>query len=155
MPYPISISDIVRLTGASREAVLRRIAGLPWTPAPHQAKMYDSKAALRCVIVGDGETESPQDRLATKCAEQIDLQMETERKERIPIEYVEEHNETVLQTVAGIFKANENKKLTPELVQEIFAELRRMEEVLVNYCRRKNAPEPEKVEEPEEDPMFQ
>ena len=73
---------------------------------------------------------------------------------RIPIEDVEEHNDLVLQNVAGILKAHEGKKLTAELIQELFAELRRIEEVLTDYCRK--APGTPAAEEDVtlDDPMF-
>ena len=155
MPYPINTSEISRLTGATRETVLKKVAGLSWTQGEYGARLYDSKAALRCIFLGDGQSVSAQDRLADTRTEQIQLQMESERKKRIPLEDVEEHNETVLQNCAGIFKANEGKKLTPELIQEIFAELRRMGEVLTRYCRRGSAPEKEADVPGMDDPMFQ
>ena len=56
--------------------------------------------------------------------QQIDLEMEVLRGERWPSEDVEAIHETSLSNVAGLLKAHEGKALTPELIRDIFTELR-------------------------------
>jgi hypothetical protein len=56
--------------------------------------------------------------------QQIDLEMEVTRGERWPCEDVEAIHETSLSNVAGLLKAHEGKTLTPELIRDIFTELR-------------------------------
>lgn len=68
--------------------------------------------------------------------QQIDLDMEITRGQRIPLEDVSEVTNRVFQSIAGTLKANLNQLLTIEKINQIFAELRGgCEEVLgSNTC---------------------
>jgi hypothetical protein len=52
---------------------------------------------------------------------QIDLEMEVTRRERVPLEVLEEINEEAFSNVAGMLKANTGKALTEELVNDLYA----------------------------------
>ena len=56
--------------------------------------------------------------------EEIKLNMENLRKERVPIEDVAEINEEAFSHVAGVLKAHTGKMLTQELVNDIFGQFR-------------------------------
>jgi len=158
----ISEYQIAELTKTSTKTVRSRLIDLPHKPGPRNAKLYESHIALG-VLYGVGAEYkkgivTPQEaarQLTLARTKEIDLNMEVTRRERIPLEDVEEHNEAVLQNVAGIFKASEGRKLTPELIQEIFAELRRMDEILRDYSRKAHVIEEPEPENWEKDPMLE
>jgi hypothetical protein len=56
--------------------------------------------------------------------------MEITRKERIPLEVVTSVNNEVDMAIAGIIKANVDKVLTRELINEIFSQFRNIPESL-------------------------
>jgi phage terminase Nu1 subunit (DNA packaging protein) len=62
--------------------------------------------------------------LTVEKALQVRLQNEITRKERIPIEDVLDINNRIFQAIAGTLKANVNKLLTQEHLNEMFAALR-------------------------------
>ncbi len=57
-------------------------------------------------------------------AENWQLRNECIRRERIPLPIVEEINDEVLSNVAGAIKAREDRVMTREAIEELFAELR-------------------------------
>jgi hypothetical protein len=137
-----SESQLALWTKRDRKTVRAKLINLPFENGPKGAKLYEAHEAL-LILHG---TEKGQDAnkltaqeaaklLTIKRTEEIELNMQVVRRERIPVAMVEEHNDQVLQNCAGILKAHEGKKLTPELIQEIFAEFRRMEEILQKFCR--------------------
>ncbi len=154
----ISENQISEITHKDRKTIRARLMDVEFTPGERNAKLYESHVAL-AIIYGqagkDGVTPQEAARqLTIKRTEEIELNMECTRRERIPLELVEEHNEQVLQNVAGIFKASEGKKLSPELIQEIFAEFRRMDEILADYNRKAPPPATQPSEDPMDDPDF-
>ena len=62
--------------------------------------------------------------IGERTSEQVKLEMEVTRGDRWPKEDVEAIHETSLTNVAGLLKAHEGKPLTPELIRDIFTELR-------------------------------
>lgn len=94
--------------------------------------METVRVALRAArgAKGGGNLADANLRLAVAKEEQIRLDMEVTRKERIPLDDAEEYNDRALQNCAGILKAHEGKPLSPALIQELFAELRTMGEAL-------------------------
>jgi DNA transposition AAA+ family ATPase len=158
-----SESQLALWTKRDRKTIRSKLIDVPFQEGVSKAKMYESHIALG-VLYGVGAEYkkgiiTPQEAarlLTVKRTEEIELNMQVVRKKRIPLDEAEEANDMVLQNVAGILKASENKKLTPELVQEIFAELRRMDEHLKKFAR--NAPVDETPEEVKDiladDPLF-
>ena len=117
-----------RLTGSTRETITKKLAGLPFTHREDMAKVYDAKDALRTFFLGEGRATTPREALDEKRVEQIDLEMEIKRKERVPTEDVIEHYDKIFHNIAGILKATLNKVMTQERLEDIFAELRRLAE---------------------------
>lgn len=126
----ISQREIANLTEYDRETVRKRLEGLAFQKGPKRSQLYDSAKALRLVFSGGNSELSPQDQLALKRTEQIDLDMEVTRGERIPLADAEECNDRAITNCAGILKSHEGKTLTPALIQDLFAELRTMGEAL-------------------------
>ena len=137
----VNVSELVRLTGSCRAHVLKRVAGLEFTVGDQNAKEFNSEEALRSIYLGFQDGKSAQERLALKKAEQIDLEMEVKRRERVSVEDVEEHQDEVFQNMAGVIKAHEGKLLSPDLVQELFSEMRRLGEVLSGYTKKAGQPD--------------
>ena len=118
----LSINELHKLTGKTRATVTKSMDGLTFQPGPKSGKLYDSKLALAKLY---GVTAQEASRLLTIARrQQIDLEMEVLRGERWPSEDVEAIHETSLSNVAGLLKAHEGKALTPELIRDIFTELR-------------------------------
>jgi hypothetical protein len=127
----LSINELHKLTGKTRATVTKSMDGLTFQPGPKSGKLYDSKLALAKLYGVAGEdgtgsvTAQEASRLLTIARrQQIDLEMEVLRGERWPSEDVENIHETSLSNVAGLLKAHEGKTLTPELIRDIFTELR-------------------------------
>ena len=127
----LQLSDI---TGKTRLTIKRKLADVPHEEGPHKARLYDSKVALEAIYIGLGESSTgdaitaaeAQRQLTIARKHEIDLNMEVTRRERIPLEDIEEANERVLSNVAGLIKAHVGKPLDEALVSDIFAELRNM-----------------------------
>jgi len=127
----LSINELHKLTGKTRATVTKSMDGLTFQPGPKSGKLYDSKLALAKLYGVAGEdgtgsvTAQEASRLLTIARrQQIDLEMEVTRGDRWPKEDVENIHETSLSNVAGLLKAHEGKALTPELIRDIFTELR-------------------------------
>lgn len=129
----ISQLEIANLTSLDRETVRRRLEGMVFTPGPKRAKLYRSDSALiRVLGVGDGSDDGVERvtqaeatrRYTISRDEQVKLEMEVTRGDRWPKDDVEEIHETSLSNVAGLLKGHEGKVLTPELIRDIFTELR-------------------------------
>lgn len=124
----------------TRETIVKRTAGLK-SRMEGTNRLFNAKEALHRLFVGKDGGMTPQDRLAEKKTEQIDLEMEVKRRERVPVEDVEEHQDEVFQNMAGVIKAHEGKLLSPDLVQELFSEMRRLGEVLSGYTKKAGQPD--------------
>ena len=127
----ISQLEIAELLSTDRETVRKKVAPLVATPGPKNAKLYESdKAIPLCLGLGgpqDGEwvdMAEAQRLLTVKRGAQIDLEMEVTRKERIPLDVVDEIDELALTNIIGMLKAKEGKTLSPELIGDILTELR-------------------------------
>lgn len=124
----LGVNQASRLTGKSPTTVTRRAANLPFLGGENgTAKKYEAPAlleALYCVGTGGGDsssvsTEQAQKELAIARKQQIDLQNEVLRKERIPLEVVEQINQEAFANMAAMLKAHLGKTLTEELINDI------------------------------------
>ncbi len=120
------------LTGFDRGTVKRRLDGVDHQPGPRRGRLYESKIALERLYRGEsaGEEGDPISKLEAERQltiarkQQIDLEMEVTRKERIPLDVVDEIDELALTNIIGMLKAQEGKTLSPELIGDILTELR-------------------------------
>lgn len=111
------------VTGKHRDTIKSHTAHIKRDTA---GKMR-SDLALQALYVGaDGAvTHSEALRLlAIEKTLQVKVQTEILRKTRIPIDDILEVNNRVFQSIAGTLKANLNKVLTMEKINEMFAEMR-------------------------------
>ena len=126
----ISELRLAELTGKTRATIRKRLADTPREKGPHKARLYESKVALEILCRGgeeSGETLSlhEEQRLLTKARrEEIELNMQVVRKERIPLEDCIEIDDRVLSNVAGILKSRLGKLFDDATLQDLFAELR-------------------------------
>lgn len=127
------INEIAAFLGVTRDTARKKLAALQWEDGPRNAKLYDSAKAARLIFgagsTGEGQTidyAEAQRLLTVKRGEQIDLEMEVTRKDRIPLDVVESINEEAFSNFAGMLKANEGKTLTALHIKDMLTELRRI-----------------------------
>ena len=123
----VSIYWLNQATGKHPGTIRKRIANI--TPDPRGK--YDSAVALEAIYVGLAETNgefvsTPEAvrQLTIAKKEEIDLEMEIKRGDRIPISDCLAVDNEVFQAIAGTIKANRNKQLSEEVTNEIFDNLR-------------------------------
>jgi hypothetical protein len=122
----VSQNQLSELTGKDRKTIRKLLADMPHTPGPHSAMLYDSKRALEKIYIGDGDaafvtTAEAFRQLTIAKKDQIDLDMQIKRGERIPLEDAEAVFNEAVMAIAGIIKAS---KLPVSAVNEIFGQLR-------------------------------
>jgi hypothetical protein len=127
----ISTKETAELLSMTRETVGKKLSGMTPQEGPKNAKLYPSDRAIRlCLGKEEGQDgdhidyAEAQRLLTVKRGEQIDLQNEVLRKERIPIETAEQVNDRVFSNVAGLLKGHIGKQLDETLIGDIFTELR-------------------------------
>ncbi len=127
----ISQNQIAELLSTDRETVRKKVASLVSKKGPKNAKLYESDKAIPLVLglggPSDGEfvdLAEAQRLLTIARREQIDLEMEVTRKERIPLDVLSEINERAFSNVAGLLKSHEGKTLDTTLINDLFSELR-------------------------------
>ena len=120
----VSIYWLGQATGKHPATIRKRIASI----IPDDKGKYDSTVALQAIYIGiEGSkvtTEEAIRQLNVARKEEIDLDMEIKRKERLPIADCLAVDNEVFQAIAGTIKANRNKQLSEEVTNEIFDNLR-------------------------------
>ncbi len=125
----VSIYWLGQATGKHPATIKKRISNL----IPDTKGKYDSADALEVIYCGTievGEDGKPITgpeavRLLTIARkEEIDLDMEIKRGERIPIADCLEIDNEVLQSITGTLKAHSGKYLNEDVTNEIFDGLR-------------------------------
>lgn len=114
----VAINWLAEVTGKHPATIKKRTASLD----SNKDGKFDSKLALQAIYVGGGGTSEEiikQLNIARK--NEIDLDMEIKRKERIPLEVVQSVNDSVDQEVAAIIKSS---GLPPDSCNRIFDQLR-------------------------------
>lgn len=137
----LSINELHKLTGIQRDTIVRRIGDLKFErTGTHDAaaKLYDAKDALPLIYGymenNEGVTMQVAARdLSVAKKQQIELNMESVRRERIPLEEIGEINAECFDSIAGLIRSCENKQMTAERIQDIFAELRKVADFLIKY----------------------
>jgi hypothetical protein len=120
------------LTGKTRKTIRTKLQGVPYEAGKLSQKRYESKVALEIIYVGATEGANGAAITSAEAArqltiarkEQIDLEMEVSRKDRIPLGTLEEINDRVFSNVAGMIKAHEGKTMTPQAIGDRLTELR-------------------------------
>jgi len=122
----VSIYWLTQATEKHRGTIKKRVAGLE----PDKHGRYNSAAALEAIYCGEapggnGEFISTPEavrQLTIAKKEQIELQNQIARGERIPIDDVNEAVGQVFTAIRGIVKAN----LSVDRANEVFDEMRRV-----------------------------
>ena len=125
----VSQIELSELTGKDRKTVRRLLSHLNPAIGPHKAKLYDSRLALETLYLGRNGSEfvTPAEavrRLTIAKEKEIVLDMEIKRGSRIPLEDVLAADREIFQMFTATLKANHNKLLTQEVINEIFDALR-------------------------------
>lgn len=123
-----SISQYAEMCGRDRTTISIKLRDMTFEPGPRRSRLYESVHALELIfgftIGGDVPTitQAEATRLLTVArGQQVELEMEVTRKERVPIEDITEINEEALSNAAGLLKANTGKQLTEEIVNDVFS----------------------------------
>ncbi len=130
--FKFSENELSLMTGFNRLTVRRRLltANLAFEEGPRGAKLYQALEALPIIfgIGGEGDSKVSQaeaQRLLTIAKEnQIALDIEIKKKERIPMVIVAEYNERVFSNISGTLKSWRGKKLTEQGINDLLTELR-------------------------------
>jgi hypothetical protein len=119
----ITISEGSRLSGKTRETVAKAARELPVREGPGNAKLYRGQDLFNALYNSGSYSETAR-QLNIARKQQIDLDMQIKRKERIPIEIIREVDNEVYMSISGILKSNVDKLLTRDVINEIFEQFR-------------------------------
>jgi hypothetical protein len=128
-PLPtLTMTQAAHLVGMTREDFSARVTA--GTMPSNAGSFFIPDIVLAAIRygseLGDGViSKSEADRqLVVKRCEQIDLEMEVTRKQRIPLDVLDSINETAFSNVVGMLKAHEGKMLTAAAIGDMLGELR-------------------------------
>jgi hypothetical protein len=119
----VSITRLWELTGRERSFIRKKLQGLACLNGDKRAHLYESTEALP-IIYSVESLEVARARHALSQASLNAVREESLRKQRIPIETVEEVWDQTFQSVAATIKAAKGKKLSTELINELFDKFR-------------------------------
>ncbi len=131
----VSANWLARHTGKDWRTISKRIDRL----ARNKRGYVDSATALEAIYCGvsgeNGEVITGPEavrllNIAKKS--EIELDMEIKRGERLPRSDVELAHDEVFKSIAGVLKANRDKQLTEESINEIFDQFRSIGTELLN-----------------------
>ena len=130
----VSINELHKLTGHTRATVEKKLNGVPYKDGPKQAKLYDSEVALSRIYLGEKREKDGEDdfiapaeaarQLTVARKQEIELNMEVTRKERIPLEDIQEVYGEFFGNASGMLKATLGRQMTEEMIRDILANLR-------------------------------
>ena|SRR5215471_1513257 len=123
----VTTNFLARYTGKDRKTIRKRIDTLPHDPK----RRVDSIPALEAIYYGTGpsgngfiSTPEAVRQLTIAKKDEIDLEMQIKRGDRVPIEECRRADNEIYMAIAGIIKANRGKTLSENLINEIFDMLR-------------------------------
>ena len=119
----LPISKISELTGIHRNTLSKRLADLQFEPGKKGAKLYSSEDALAAIYKTDS-LEAARAKQALSQASLNAVREEDLRKQRIPIQVVLDAIDETFQSIGATIKAAKGKKLTTELINELFDKFR-------------------------------
>jgi hypothetical protein len=118
-----SISELWELTGYERKLIKKKLQGLPFSNGQKGGHLYESTEALPIIYSVDS-LEVARAKHALSQASLNAVREEDLRKERIPIQDVRDAIDEVFQAQSSTLKAAKNKKLTPDLINELLDKFR-------------------------------
>ena len=119
----LPISKISELTGIHRDTISKRLADLPFEAGKKGAKLYSSEDALAAIYKTDS-LEAARAEQARSAAQLNAIRADVLRKTRIPIAFVLQVHDEILQAIVATLKAAEGKLLSRELINDIFDKFR-------------------------------
>jgi hypothetical protein len=119
----MSLTQLADVTGRDRHTIRKQLDSLPSVNGKKGALLYDSKRALS-VIYQAGNLEDARAKHALSQVSLNAVREEDLRKNRIPLEEILDVLDFTFQSIAATLKAAKFKKLTPELINEIFDKIR-------------------------------
>lgn len=119
----LSINQLSDLTGRDRRTVTKQLEALEHVPGPKGAHLYESSEALERVYAV-GSLEAARAAQALSQAALNAFREEDLRKHRIPIQVVRDVWDEIFQSIGATLKAAKNKKLTPDLINQLFDKFR-------------------------------
>src|SRR5437764_786919 len=118
-----SVNQLSELTGRDRRTVKKQLEELHFVLGEKGAHLYESSEALPLIYAVDN-LEAARAKQALSQASLNALREEDLRKQRIPIQEVEDAMDESFQAIGSTLKAAKNKKLTPKLINERFDKFR-------------------------------
>lgn len=124
----VSVYWLNQATGKHTATIRKRISNL----IPDAKGKFDSVVALEAIYCGLAESPTGEfistpeavRQLTIAKKEEIDLEMEIKRGDRIPVADCLAIDNEVFQSISGTLKANSGKKLDEDVTNEIFDGLR-------------------------------
>jgi hypothetical protein len=120
----LSINQLWELTGRDRKTITKHLENVPFVGGDKGAHLYESSEALPLIYAVDN-LEAARAKQALSQAALNDFRQEDLRKQRIPIQVVEDLMDESFQAIGSTIKAAKNKKLTPKLINELFDKFRK------------------------------
>jgi hypothetical protein len=119
----LSVNQLSELTGRDRHGIPKRLENLPFTPGDKGAHLYESTQALPLIYTVDN-LEAARAKQALSQASLNAVREEDLRKQRIPRQLVLDAIDETFQSIGSTIKAAKGKKLTPDLINELFDKFR-------------------------------
>jgi hypothetical protein len=119
----LSINQLAELSGCDRRTITQRLADLPYDDGEKGAHLYESQDALIKLYAADS-LEAARAKQALSQASLNAVREEDLRKLRIPIDGAMQVVDEILQALGSTLKAAKGKKLTPKIINQIFAKFR-------------------------------
>lgn len=91
MPETYSISQLAKLCGLDRATVKKRLDGVESQPGAKNAKLYTLEVAVPALINNDDEHDREKLRKTTAEADKLELQLQRERGEVLPVKEVRDY----------------------------------------------------------------
>jgi hypothetical protein len=120
----LSINQLWELTGRDRKTITKHLENVPFVGGDKGAHLYESSEALPLIYAVDN-LEAARAKKALSQEALNDFRQEDLRKQRIPIQVVEDLMDESFQAIGSTIKAAKNKKLTPKLINELFDKFRK------------------------------
>jgi hypothetical protein len=130
----VSINELSRLTGHTRETCARRLEGVEPQPGPNRSKLYNSELALPLVMgisaAEDGDPTTLAEanrRLAIARTKQVEHETKKSQDKWVPIEEVIQVNGEIWDGMRKIIIARDGKLMDMETINQLLEELRKMD----------------------------
>jgi hypothetical protein len=119
----LSINQLSELIGFDRRTISKLLKDVPFVDGERGALLYESTEAIPLLYKAD-TLEAARAKQALSQASLNAVREEDLRKQRIPRQEVLDALDETFQSIGSTLKAAKGKKLTPELINELFDKFR-------------------------------